>query len=76
MRQLGEKSELFIHIGDSFGELSELFLIAGSALEDGVLTSVELEAIIAKAKTIPEAVEEIIGYFKDDVVEEPTPVVP
>lgn len=70
---VGEKSELFIHVGDSLGEISELFLIAGSALEDGVLTAEELDKIITQAGTVPDAIAEIIGYFKDDTE---IPVVP
>jgi hypothetical protein len=73
---VGDKSELFISAGDALGEVSELFLIAGSALEDGILTEVELEGIITQAKTIPEAVKTIIGFFGDDIVEPTPPVVP
>lgn len=63
---VGEKSELFIKIGDSFGELSELFLMAGAALEDGILSEEEIGDIIAQAKTVPEAVSKILEFFSDD----------
>ena len=68
---VGDKSELFNKIGEAFGDISTLFLVIGTALEDGILTSVEIEAIIAKAETLPAAIEEIIGFFKDEPVVTP-----
>ena len=67
----GEQSELFIKVGDGFADVSALFLLVGSALEDGRLTAVELEEIIAKAKTLPEAIDNIVSFFEDEEEEEP-----
>lgn len=66
----GDKSELFLHIGDLFSDIGALFTVVGTALEDGILTAAEIETIIADAKTIPDAIDQIVGFFKD---EEPTP---
>ena len=63
---VGDKSELFITVGESFGEVSSLFLIAGAALEDGRLSADELNEIIAQAATLPDALENILGFFDDD----------
>ena len=66
---VGDKSELFIQVGDAFADVSALFTVIGSALEDGKLTAVEIEAIIEKAQTLPDAIEEIVGFFDDEEVE-------
>ena len=73
---VGDKSELFIKVGDGFADLSALFMVVGSALEDGKLTAEEIEEIILLAKDLPTAIDNIVGFFDDDeeVVEEP-PVV-
>jgi len=63
---VGEKSELFVAVGEAFGDVGTLFMLAGTAIEDGLLTEEELEAIIAKAATLPEAIEQITGFFDDD----------
>ena len=65
----GEKSELFILIGDGLGDLASLFIMAGTALEDGLLTEVELEEIIAKAITLPAALAEITSFFESEEVQ-------
>jgi len=63
---VGSQSDLFLSIGDALTEIGGLFTVAGSALEDGILTAVEIEAIIAKASTIDDAIDEIIGHFKTE----------
>jgi len=62
---VGEKSELFSTIGDGFSELSELFHIAAAALEDGILTSSEIEEIISKAVSVSEAISVIGNKFSE-----------
>lgn len=71
---IGEQSELFVKVGDGFADVSALFLLVGSALEDGKLSAEELEAIIADAKELPEAIDAIVGFFEDEEVVDP-PVV-
>ncbi len=70
---VGEKSELFIKVGDGFADLSALFVLVGTALEDGKLTAEEIEGIIVKAKDLPEAIDSIVGFFEDEEepIEEP-----
>ena len=70
---VGEKSELFIKVGDGFADLSALFILVGTALEDGKLTAEEIEAIITDAKELPDAIDAIVAFFEDEepVVEEP-----
>ena len=63
---VGEQSELFVQVGDGFADVSALFLLVGSALEDGKLSAVELEEIIAAAKDLPEAIDNIVGFFEDE----------
>lgn len=63
---VGEQSELFIKVGDAFGDISALFVVIGTALEDGKLTAEEINAIILGAKSIPEAIDAIVGFFEDD----------
>lgn len=60
---VGEQSQLLVNVGDALGDLSALFVLAGTALEDGKITAAELDAIIAQAKTLPEAIDEISGFF-------------
>lgn len=62
----GDQSELFVKVGEAFGDVSQLFLVAGTALEDGFLSEEEIGSIVAKAKTLPEAIEEIIGFFSSE----------
>ena len=66
---VGDQSELFIKVGDGLGDLSALFILIGTALEDGILTVEEIEAIIAKALTLPEAIDAISEFFEDDTPE-------
>lgn len=61
---VGTQSELFTNVGNALEDMAGLFIVCGSALEDGLLTSEELEAIISKAKTLPEAIDEILEHFK------------
>ena len=61
---VGEKSEVFQLTGEAFAEISKLFLTAATALEDGLLTAVEIDEIIAQALTIPAAVHDIEAFFK------------
>jgi hypothetical protein len=63
---VGEQSELFIKVGDGFADISALFIVIGTALEDGKLTAEELEAIISKAQTLPDAIDDIVGFFEDE----------
>ena len=62
----GEKSELFIDVGDAFGDISSLFIVIGSALEDGKISMEEVEEIVAKSKSLPDAIDEIISFFEDE----------
>jgi len=62
----GDKAELFLRVGDGFADVSKLFIVIGEALEDGRLTSEELEAIITQAKTLPDAIDNISGFFDGD----------
>lgn len=62
----GEKSVLFTEVGEGLDELSKLFLLAGTALEDGKLTAEEIEAIVAQALTLPDALDAISSVFADD----------
>lgn len=72
----GEKSELFIKVGDAFADVSALFMVVGTALEDGRLSGAEIEEIIANAKELPEAIDAIVGFFEDEPVVEEPPVEP
>lgn len=56
---VGEKSEIFMKVGEGLMDLSILFTLVGTALNDGKLSAVEIEEIIAKAKTLPLAITEI-----------------
>lgn len=68
----GDKAELFVRVGDGLGDLSALFLVVGSALEDGKLSADEINEIILKAVTLPEAIDNIVAFFEDeDIIEEP-----
>ena len=67
---VGEKSDLFIHVGEGLSDLSGLFILVGTALEDGRLTYSEIEAIIAKANELPEALDAIMSFFDADEVSE------
>jgi tape measure domain-containing protein len=68
---VGEQSELFIKVGDGFADMSALFIVIGTALEDGKLSAEEINEIILKAKELPEAIDTIVGFFDDEeVVEE------
>lgn len=62
---VADKAEIFNSVGDAFGDISTLFLTAGAALQDGRLTEEELNDIIAKAKTLPQAIDEILSHFGD-----------
>jgi hypothetical protein len=62
----GEQAEKFTVIGDSLADLAGLFSLAGSALADGLLTVEELDALVTKAKTLPEALDAIIALFHDE----------
>ncbi len=66
---VGEKSELFMSVGDALADISTLFTVAGSAIEDGRLTVEEIEEIITQAATIPVAIDKIVGFFEEDVPE-------
>lgn len=67
---VGDKSELFIKVADGLADVSALFMVVGTALEDGKLSAEEIEAIIAEAKDLPEALDAIIGFFDaEEVVE-------
>lgn len=68
---VGEKSVLFSKTGDALSEASELFYVAASALEDGLLTAEEIEEIISKAISVGEAISKIAGYL--DFSSEDTP---
>lgn len=72
---VGEQSELFIRVGDAFADIATLFTVVGTALEDGIATEAELNDIISKAKSIPEAIEQIVAFFDDEEPEVPTPPV-
>lgn len=63
---VGDQSELFIRVGDGFADISALFIVIGTALEDGKLTAEEIEAIITTAQTLPDAIDNIVGFFEDD----------
>jgi len=63
---VGEKSELFIKVGDGFADVSALFLVIGTALEDGKLSAEEINEIILKAKDLPGAIDDIVGFFDDE----------
>lgn len=67
----GEKSELFIKVGDGFADVSALFLLVGTALEDGKLSEEEITAIIADAKELPDAIDAIVAFFEEEEAEEP-----
>lgn len=67
---VGEQSELFVKVGDGFADVSALFMLVGTALEDGKLSAEELEAIIEAADDIPTAIDNIVGFFDDEVVED------
>lgn len=62
----GEKSQLFIIVSEALSDLSTLFMLVGTALEDGKLTVAEIEAIVAEAKTIPDAIDAIVAFFDDE----------
>ena len=72
---VGDQSELFIKVGDGFADVSALFLVIGTALEDGKLTADEINEIILKAKDLPAAIDDIVGFFEDEEVVEEPPVV-
>jgi hypothetical protein len=61
---VGSQAELFTHVGDAFGDIAALFTVCGVALEDGILTSEELQEIVTKAKTIPDAIDEIVAHLE------------
>lgn len=64
---VGEKSEMFAKVGEGLMDLSILFTLVGTSLKDGKLTAVEIEAIIAKAKTLPLAIAEITAAINGPV---------
>ena len=67
---IADKSTLFIQTGEAISEVAELFLVAGSALEDGVVTEAEVEVIIDQAITVGQAISEIAAKFSgEDVIE-------
>jgi hypothetical protein len=68
---VGEKSEVLTKVGEGFAELSELFLVAGAALSDGILSADEFEAIVTEAKDIPAALAVVKGFFDTPEVAEP-----
>ena len=63
---VGEQSELFITVGEGFADVATLFTVVGTALEDGKLSAEEIEDIITKAGALPDAIDEIVGFFEDD----------
>lgn len=60
---VGDKSQLFTEIGEALDELSGLFFLAASALEDGILSEQEIAEIIAKAGSVMVAATEIGEAF-------------
>lgn len=60
---VGDKSQMFKEASEALDEVSALFMLVGTALEDGRLSADEVEAIVLKAKTIPEAVDELLNLF-------------
>ena len=72
---VGEKSVLLTKVGEGFAEISELFLLGGQALADGLLTTEEFEALVAEAQDIPVALEAVKGFF-DPPAEPEVPVEP
>ena len=63
---VGEQSELFIAVGEGFADVAQLFIVVGTALEDGKLSAEEIEDIITKAVALPDAIDEIVDFFDDD----------
>lgn len=53
------KAEMFNLVADGFGDLSMLFTLIATALEDGRLTVEEINAIVTQAKTLPVAIDAI-----------------
>lgn len=52
-------ADVFILVADGFGSLSTLFTLIGTALQDGLLSVEEINAIVTQAKTLPLAIDAI-----------------